>query len=403
MVDFSVAIRTYNRAHRLPKLFQALRSQIKTNALTWEVVVVDNNSTDDTAVVIAQLASTLPVPVRYVFEPVQGASFARLRAIHETKGALIGFLDDDNLPASDWVRTAYDFGVRHPRAAAFGSQIHGRFEGPPPARFERIAAFLPVVERDHDVCFTAGQRRLSNLVPPGAGLVIRAQAWLTDVPAQLKLKGPVAGSLADKGEDVEALLHLKKAGWDIWFHAQLHIEHLIGPERLDRRYLVPFFQGIGRSRHLTRMVAYRPALRLPMTLLHFVNDARKLLLYRLRHRQLTFRPRRPFDMECDVVTLCEWTLLRSSLFSPVTSGLLRNGLPRLGSLLRHPLRWSLLSGLLLLLLPFSQMVGREASYRPHPRLLPKSQGISQKRGLSQSLSHGRRFSLSKSNALGNRS
>ena len=381
MVDFSVAIRTYNRAHRLPRLFQALRSQIRTSGLTWEVVVVNNNSTDDTAVVIEQLASTLPVPVRYVFEPVQGASFARLRAIEEAKGALIGFLYDDNLPAPDWVRTAYDFGVRHPRAAAFGSQIHGRFEGTPPARFDRIAAFLPVVERDHDVCFTTGQRRLSNLVPPGAGLVIRAQAWLADVPAKLKLKGPVAGSLADKGEDVEALLHLKKAGWDIWFHAQLHIEHLIGPERLDRRYLVPFFRGIGRSRHLTRMVAYRPALRLPMTLVHFANDARKLLLYRFRHRQLTFRPRR----QCDVVTLCEWTMLRSSLFSPVTSGLLRNGLPGLRALRRYPLSGSFLSWL-----PFVRvgggLNGRGASSLPRPRLLPRGPSLS-KEGLSQGLAH----------------
>ncbi|MEL6813862.1 MAG: hormogonium polysaccharide biosynthesis glycosyltransferase HpsE [Cyanobacteria bacterium J06598_3] len=322
MIDFSVAIRTYNRAGRLPGLLAALRSQLNTDHFTWEVVIVNNNSTDNTAEVIARLAPTLPVPVRTFFEPTQGASFARARAIAEAKGTFIGFLDDDNLPAPNWVSTAHRFGLAHPRTAAFGSQIHGRFEVIPPARFERIAAFLPVVERSHDVCFTAGQRRLSNLVPPGAGLVIRAEAWKAHVPEQLTLKGPVADSLAQKGEDVEALMHLKKAGWDIWFHAQLHIEHLIGPERLERQYLVSFFRGVGRSRHLTRMVSYRPAYRLPMVCLHFVNDARKLLLYRLRHWPFGQFERSRL-VQGDVVALCEWTLLRSSLLSPLTSGLLK--------------------------------------------------------------------------------
>lgn len=321
MVDFSVAIRTYNRAQRLPELLSALRSQVGTADFAWEVVIVDNNSTDNTAEAIAKLAPTLPVPVRYILEPIQGASFARSRAIAEAKGTFIGFLDDDNLPALNWVSTAYKFGQQHPHAAAFGSQVHARFEVTPPARFERIAAFFPVVERDHDVCFTAGRRRLSNLVPPGAGLVIRKQAWLAHVPTQLTLKGPVAKQLTEKGEDVEALLHLKKAGWEIWFHSQLHIDHFLGPERLEREYLIAFFRGIGRSRYFTRMVACPPIYRLPMTLLHFVNDARKLLMYRLQHWSFFFNQRHLEPSEwgqSDLVALCEWTLLCSSLWSPVT-------------------------------------------------------------------------------------
>jgi glycosyltransferase involved in cell wall biosynthesis len=304
-VDFSVAIRTYNRADRLAGLLVALRQQTHIT-FSWEVVVVNNNSTDATADVVAHLAPTLPVPVRYVFEPRQGASFARARAIAEAKGTFVGFLDDDNLPAADWVSCAYAFGRVHPQAAAFGSQIRGIFEVAPPPRFERIAAFLPVVERDHDLCFTAGDRRHSNLVPPGAGLVIRRQAWLEHVPAQLKLKGPVGNALVEKGEDVEALLHLKKAGWEIWFHRHMQIYHLIAKERFERRYLLAFFRGIGRSRYTTRMVACRPQMRLPMTLIYVANDARKLLWHTLQHigRQ-------------DLVSLCEATLIKSSLLSPL--------------------------------------------------------------------------------------
>lgn len=313
-MDFSVAIRTYNRAARLPGLFAALRSQTfagigqhSASAFSWEVVVVDNNSTDGTAALVRQLAPTLPVPVRYVLEPRQGASFARQRAVAESRGRFIGFLDDDNLPAADWVWAAYRFGLDHPRAAAFGSQIHGSYEVPPPAGFERIAPFLPVVERSHDVCFTAGKRRLSNLVPPGAGLVVRRDFWLQSVPSSLILKGPIASALMAKGEDTEALLHLKKAGWEIWFHAQMHIFHLIPQERLERSYLVRFFQGIGRSRYTTRTVAYQPWLRWPMVLLHGLNDLRKLLTHWLS------RPAAE-----DLAAACERALLSSSLLSPLT-------------------------------------------------------------------------------------
>ena len=306
MVDFSVAIRTYNRAERLPGLMAALRSQIGTDDLLWEIVIVDNNSTDSTAALISQLAPSLPVPLRYIYEPCQGAGIARRRAIEEAKGTFVGFLDDDNLPAGDWVITAYRFGLQHPKAAAFGSQIHGSFEVSPPRQFERIAAFLPVVERDQDVCFTAGQRRRSNLVPPGAGLIIRRQAWLAHVPSQLKLKGPVGNSLSAKGEDTEALLYLKQAGWDIWFHAKLHIYHLINKERFERHYLISFFKGIGRSRYTTRMISVRPWLRLPLTLLHMANDGRKLFWHYLR-----------YCGQQDIVVACERTLLRSSLLSPL--------------------------------------------------------------------------------------
>lgn len=308
MIDFSVAIRTYNRAERLPRLFAALRSQENTRSFRWEIVIVDNNSTDDTARLIEQLVPTMPVPVRYQMECRQGASFARQTAILEAQGPLIGFLDDDNIPAADWVARAYAFGQAHPRAAAFGSQIHGSFEVTPPPNFERIAGFFPVVERSHDVCFTAGRRRLSNHVPPGAGLVIRKWAWLEHVPFDLKLKGPIGNTLHKKGEDTEALLHLKKAGWEIWFHAQLHIVHLIDEERMTPAYLKRFFQGVGYSRYTIRMINCHPVLRLPMTLLHVLNDCRKLLSHRLKYLG-----------RHSLVSYCEYTLLRSSLVSPLVN------------------------------------------------------------------------------------
>ncbi|MEM7063220.1 MAG: hormogonium polysaccharide biosynthesis glycosyltransferase HpsE [Cyanobacteria bacterium P01_B01_bin.77] len=322
MVDFSVAIRLYNGASVLPQILDALNTQIVSDGLAWEVIVVDNNSTDETADIVNTYQRRWTVcPLRYVLETRQGASFARHCAILEAMGIWIGFLDDDNIPDPHWVQAAYEFGTAHAQAAAFGSQIHPRYEITPPANFDRIAPFIPVVERDEVICFTTGWRAMSNLVPPGAGLVILRQAWLDHVPYPLTLQGPVGKSLALKGEDVEALLYLKKAGWEIWFNPLMHIEHQIPSWRLERSYLLRFFQGIGFSKYATRMVGIAGWKRPLLTLLFMGNDGRKLCLHLLKHYQ---------HLQQDVVSAAELQLLISSLLSPfhtLKQSLMRHSAP----------------------------------------------------------------------------
>jgi glycosyltransferase involved in cell wall biosynthesis len=99
MVDFTVAICTYNGEKRLPDVLERLRSQVDTDSITWEILVIDNNSTDKTAKVVGdyQVRWSQPYPLKYCFEAKQGLAFARRCAIREATSDLIGFLDDDNL------------------------------------------------------------------------------------------------------------------------------------------------------------------------------------------------------------------------------------------------------------------------------------------------------------------
>ena len=308
MLDFSVAIRLYNGASVLPRLLDALSTQVITDKINWEIIIVDNNSIDGAVDIVHEYQrSWTACPLRYVLETRQGASFARHRAILEAQGIWIGFLDDDNIPAPTWVQAAYTFGCAHPQAAAFGGQIHPNYESEPPANFERIAPFIPVVERNEVMCFTAGWRAMTNLVPPGAGLVILRQAWLDYVPYPLMLRGPVGNSLTCKGEDVEALLYLKKADWEIWFNPLMHIDHQIPSWRFEKSYLLRFFHGIGLSKFATRLVGL-PLWKRPLWILLFMgNDGRKLLLHLLKHHH---------HLQKDVVSAAEWQLLISSFLSP---------------------------------------------------------------------------------------
>ncbi|MEM9806454.1 MAG: glycosyltransferase, partial [Cyanobacteria bacterium P01_D01_bin.56] len=85
MVDFTVVIPTYNGAQRLPKVLEALRSQLNTDGFQWEVLVVDNNSSDATAELIKNYQANWSASpsLRYSFEIRQGAAYARQRGMHE--------------------------------------------------------------------------------------------------------------------------------------------------------------------------------------------------------------------------------------------------------------------------------------------------------------------------------
>jgi glycosyltransferase involved in cell wall biosynthesis len=87
-----------------------LKSQVVSDQMTWEVIVIDNASTDRTGEVAKELWGDLPgVQFRVVSEPVQGLSNARNRGLVEAKGDLICFLDDDGQPQTDWLSNLYVF------------------------------------------------------------------------------------------------------------------------------------------------------------------------------------------------------------------------------------------------------------------------------------------------------
>ncbi len=311
-LNFTVAIPTYNGEKRLPEVLERLRSQLHTEAFSWEVIVVDNNSTDNTAKVVRTYQADWPqaYPLRYCFERQQGAAFARRRAFTEARAELIGFLDDDNLPAPDWVHKAYVFGQKYPDAGAYASQIHGAFEVAPPESFQRILPFLAINERGFVPLLYDPS---SNLLPPSAGLVVRKQAWLKSVPEQMILTGRTNGNML-ASEDLEMLSYLRAGGWEIWYNPAMEIHHKIPHWRLEREYLIPFIRGIGLSRHVTRMLNIKPWQRPIACLAYIANDMRKIVFHLLKHG---------FKVKTDLIAACEMQLFLSSAISPFY--LWRNG------------------------------------------------------------------------------
>ncbi len=104
-IAVSVVIPTYNRAHLLGQTLDRL-AKLKPSIPSWEVIVVDNNSTDQTRAAVEQRASAYPVPLRYLFERAQGRSYTLNAGILATSATALVFTDDDVLVGDRWLDAA---------------------------------------------------------------------------------------------------------------------------------------------------------------------------------------------------------------------------------------------------------------------------------------------------------
>ncbi|AFY50942.1 glycosyl transferase [Nostoc sp. PCC 7524] len=311
-INFTVAIPTYNGVNRLPQVLERLRNQIDLHNINWEIIVIDNNSTDGTSQLIKDYQNQWSsyLKLHYYFEPEQGLAFARNKAIQEANGEFIGFLDDDNLPANDWVISAYEFGQKYPKAGAYSSQIHGLFEVEPSAQLKPIIFYLAINERGSQAMLYEPRQKG---FPPGAGLVVRRQVWKDCVPNRLFLVGRVGTSML-AGEDAEALSYIYQAGWEIWYNPAMVVEHIIPHWRLERSYLISLMRGIGLSRYHLRMLALQKWQRPLFSLFYLINDGYKLTLHYISYYT---------QLKTDTVASCELERLFATFISPFYLGWVR--------------------------------------------------------------------------------
>jgi glycosyltransferase involved in cell wall biosynthesis len=117
----TVAICTFNRAVSLARTLESLSCQENIDNLDWELLLIDNNSTDTTRQETERYQEKLLL--RYVFEPVQGLSAARNRALQEFEGDLLVFTDDDVVLDNAWLAEYASAARCFPEASYFGGRI----------------------------------------------------------------------------------------------------------------------------------------------------------------------------------------------------------------------------------------------------------------------------------------
>jgi len=269
-IDFTVAIRTYNGEARIPEVLDRLLQQSNPEGIRWEVVVIDNNSSDRTAAIVADYAQRWrsDSQVRYLFEGRQGCGYARELAMREANSELVGFLDDDNLPDADWLIEAYRFGQAHPAAGAYGGNVHPTVDGPLPDNFHTIR-FLLAVSDSGPAAFQYAKTLVHRNSPINPGCVIRKQAWKEAVPKQRRLWGRSEAwkLVATCAEDVEVMHYIINSHWEVWHNGAMNVQHRMPPRRLDPDYLRKIARTSGLSAHALRLSKLPPEQQWVMQLL----------------------------------------------------------------------------------------------------------------------------------------
>lgn len=247
----SVAICTWNRAQSLRVALSSLTRLSVPAEACWELVVVDNNSTDDTTSVVEEYRDALPA--RYVFEPRQGLSYARNRAVQEASGDLIIFTDDDVRVDPRWLAEYASAAHRFPEAAFVGGTIALRFPCTPPRwlrnNLSRFNTAYACRSLDPE---TMVIRRREDL-PFGANMGFRRSVFAaTGFSPSL---GRVGTDLMS-GEETEFMERLLARGdTGVWIGSAI-VEHIIPKERLTKEYVYNYFYFQGRGQ--VRMNRFDP-------------------------------------------------------------------------------------------------------------------------------------------------
>lgn len=247
----SVVIATYNGAARVPDVLAALAAQTAPDG-SFEVIVVDNNSTDGTAAAVEDDPATAAlrargVEVRVVTEPRQGSGFARIQGAIQSNFALICFLDDDNLPEINFLQTGISLFKKNDVGLAVSCVRPKWITEPPPSINRRRHLFAINDFMGDSVADFGAKASIEPIIT--AGLWITREAFFKSIPwdkPEALLPGRVGSSLGGN-EDTEIGILVGKAGFRRIYYPNLVIEHLIPASRLETLYVCQLIEGVVRS------------------------------------------------------------------------------------------------------------------------------------------------------------
>jgi glycosyltransferase involved in cell wall biosynthesis len=236
----SVIICCHNSRERIAPTLERLALQRVPSHFRWEVVLVDNCSSDDTVEFALEVWARCgaPAPLRVTREMRLGLSHARLAGCAVARGESVSFVDDDNWVGSNWCTRVRDNFVRDREIGVVGARGRPVFEdGERPTWFD-----------EYQSGYAVGPQRHAPLYFYGAGLSLRRRALAALLatgfcPALLGRTGRHLGG----GDDAELCLALSLAGWKLHYDAGLTFEHFIPRKRLSESYLRELYYGFGYS------------------------------------------------------------------------------------------------------------------------------------------------------------
>lgn len=239
-MKISAVISTFNRARFLPGLFDSIKNQTLP-ATEFEVIIINNNSTDDTEFLSQEFIKNSPgINAFYCVEKNQGLSFGRNRGIIESNTGLVTFLDDDALPAPDFLEKTVSFFETHPDAGAAGGKILLQFIGEKPDWFNPFLA--PLLGY-----FNFGDKTkiFEHSFFKGSNMTFRKSLFDIYTPFDTRLGRTGDGMIG--GEEKELFYRLKNNGIQLWYIPEAIVYHLVPEERTTPVFIKRQAIGTGKG------------------------------------------------------------------------------------------------------------------------------------------------------------
>jgi len=234
----SVVICTYNRAKYLPDALKSLTLQ-SANCFDFEIVIVNNNSTDNTELLCLDFIKKNPsLNINYCIEKQPGLSFARNRGIEEAQGTFISFIDDDGIAREDYVANLLKSFDDHPNYGAIGGKVIPIYEsGEEPAWMNKyiqgVVSKVDYGERKSD---------FDKKFPVGCNMAFRKKLF--------EKYGGFNTDLVYRGDDKFVFVNLKKNGVKVLYDPEVYVNHFIDAYRVEKKFIDKISKSIGASERL---------------------------------------------------------------------------------------------------------------------------------------------------------
>jgi glycosyltransferase involved in cell wall biosynthesis len=222
--DVTIVLCTYNRSAMLRNALESLTDLRTDNRFTYDVLVIDNASIDDTATVVEQFAQQTKTPITCVLETQQGVVHARNRGIAEAQGQWIAFFDDDQLADPNWLLSLIEMAWKK-NVRCVGGAVHLQL---PDDENRQLAPVCRMLLGE-----TVGMdsiRIYNHRVTPGTGNLLIQKTVFDEI-------GVFDPAFHQRGEDTNLFLRMLNAGINGWYTPAAIVHHIIPPERLKAESL----------------------------------------------------------------------------------------------------------------------------------------------------------------------
>jgi len=241
VMNITVILCTFNRSQSLTRALQSVTECVLPETVSWEVLVVDNNSTDETPSIVRHFCEAYPGRIRYFFEPKAGKSNALNSGIQQTNAELIAFMDDDVVVDREWLQNL-TVALNNGNWAGAGGRILPSWTSPPPAWLpsEDRYSLAPLAMFD----LGTTPRPLEES-PFGTNMAFRKSVFEEFGGFRTDL-GPRPNSEI-RNEDTEFGQRLLNAGERLVYQPSAIVYHEIPEQRLRKRYFLKWWFDKARA------------------------------------------------------------------------------------------------------------------------------------------------------------